>query len=280
MKPNFIFIGPDKSGSTWLWKMLGQHPEIYLARCKDIYYFDRYYSRGMKWYESHFRGAERYGAVGEFSHDYLKSREACMRIKADLPDIRLVTILRDPVDRAFSEFLFLRKQGMVSEKTTFREAVNVFPSIIEGGMYGKFLGIYIAEFGKDHLFVGDYADIVNQPGDLLQSLCIFLGVNPRFRFENFQQVVLPSGGARVGSIAKFVKYVAVKCRDAGLENLVAAVKQSKVVHAVLYKKYNSDDKPVLSSVDRDWLRTIYSRDIGELEQLLSRPFGTWLRVLG
>ena len=54
VRPNFLFIGPDKAGSSWLFRVLGSHPEVYLSPAKDIYYFDRYYDRGIDWYLSRF----------------------------------------------------------------------------------------------------------------------------------------------------------------------------------------------------------------------------------
>lgn len=57
--PNFLYIGPDKAGSSWLHEVLIQHPEVFLSEAKDLYFFDRYYDRGMAWYASQFRRATR-----------------------------------------------------------------------------------------------------------------------------------------------------------------------------------------------------------------------------
>ena len=91
MKPNFLFIGPDKSGSTWLYEILRQHPECYVPPIKDIYYFDKHYERGLNWYLSFFKHAElTHKAIGELSHDYLFSKTATDRIANDFPNIKMI----------------------------------------------------------------------------------------------------------------------------------------------------------------------------------------------
>ena len=81
MKPNFLFIGPDKTGSSWLYQILRGHPECHVPELKDIYFFDRFYARGLDWYLSLFDSAAPGArAVGELSHDYLFSPAAAERI--------------------------------------------------------------------------------------------------------------------------------------------------------------------------------------------------------
>jgi len=255
--------------------MLSQHPEIYLASAKDIYYFDRYYARGMTWYESHFNGAERYKAIGEFSHDYLFSEAARERIKADLPEVKLISLLRNPVERAFSEFLFIRKHRLVEKSVTFREAVIKFPSIIEGGMYGMYLGRYLRKFGTDAMFIGDFIDISTRPVQLLEQLCNFLNVNSKFKFKHVHREALSASMARIGLVALVAKLMAMKLRDLGFSNVVGRIKDSSIIHKALYRPYNDGEKPSLTTEDRRWLYEIYQPDIQILEKLLARSFEDW-----
>ena len=260
-----------------MWKMLREHSQVYLPPCKDIYYFDRYYTRGIEWYETHFKGANQAIAVGEFSHDYLMSDEACRRIKADLPDIKLIAMVRDPADRAFSEYLYLRKHCLIDSGTTLRDATRSFPSIIESGMYGRHLGEYLREFGEKRVFVGDYEDIALKPSDLITRICTFLGVDPVIQFGGLREVVLPAAAARNPWIAKQAKGLAMQLRDMGFGTFVGALKHSKVVHGVLFKEYRALDRPRLSPDDRRWLQDLYNQDIKELEALLGRSFGRWIQ---
>ena len=74
--PNFLYVGPDKAGSSWLHEMLLKHPDVYLTPAKDLYFFDRYYDRGPAWYAAQFRDAREREVVGEVCQDYLFHPEA------------------------------------------------------------------------------------------------------------------------------------------------------------------------------------------------------------
>jgi len=126
--PNFLHIGPSKSGSTWLHEVLIGHPEVFLSQAKDLYYFNRYYDRGVGWYRAQFRGAQpQHKIIGEVCPDYLASGAAPERIHDCLGgDIRLMVTLRDPISRAFSAYLYLAKHGQAA--ATFRDTTKTAPS--------------------------------------------------------------------------------------------------------------------------------------------------------
>lgn len=256
--------------------MLAQHPDVYLPPCKDIYYFDRYYHRGAEWYEAHFDGARFQRAIGEVSHDYLQSETACFRIEADLPDVKLITVLRNPIERAYSEYLYIRKHRLVDDSTSVREAAVQFPTIINGGMYGHHLERYLHKFHRNRLFIGDYTDVALRPVDILAELCAFLEIDPSFPFKSTGRVVLPASSARNAWIARSTKMFAVKLRDCGFEELIGVLKQSRLLQKALYKKYLPSEKPTIAVADREWLQNVYAEDVKRLERLLQRSFGKWL----
>src|SRR5437868_1940103 len=142
MKPTFLFIGPDKSGSTWLSEILRQHPACFVPPLKDIYFFDRYYDRGLSWYLSQFDGAPASArAVGELSHDYLFSTQAADRIRNDLSGVSLLVCLREPVERTFSHYLYMVRSGRTTE--SFEDALEHFPELVENSRYATHLRTYL-----------------------------------------------------------------------------------------------------------------------------------------
>ena len=89
--PSFLFIGGPKCGSTWIYKALKAHPEIYVPEAKELFFFDKYYNKGFDWYLSYFKNIDSgEKAFGEVSHDYLYSAEAANKIAIDLPDLELI----------------------------------------------------------------------------------------------------------------------------------------------------------------------------------------------
>ena len=100
--PNFLYVGPDKAGSSWLHEVLLKHPDVYLTPAKDLYFFDRYYDHGLAWYLAHFAPATDQAVVGEVCQDYLFHPEAAQRIRDSLGTARFMVTLRDPADRAMA----------------------------------------------------------------------------------------------------------------------------------------------------------------------------------
>lgn len=118
MLPNFLIPAPPKCGTTSLRNYLAQHPEVY-AYPKEIHFFDENWHRGIKWYEKHFKPAK---AVGEKTPAYFFDRDVPERVKDVLPDVKLIFIFRNPVDRAYSHYWHNVRVG--AEKRSFEKAIE------------------------------------------------------------------------------------------------------------------------------------------------------------
>src|SRR4051812_44651015 len=159
--PNFAYIGTNKAGSTWLFNALARHPEVYLASDKGLYYFDHHFDKGRQWYLDHFRGADDEVAVGEISHSYLSSAEAPGRIAELNPCMRLLVCLREPVDRAFSDYLDLVKNGQFDGP--FSAALEQFPRLLDRGRYATHLQRYLDLFPREQVHVSLFDDLRTDP---------------------------------------------------------------------------------------------------------------------
>jgi len=94
--PNFIVIGPGRSGTTWLYNALREHPEIGMASTKETCYFDAFYHKGLGWYADFFKSYNGRKAIGEVSNTYIFSPLAARRIAELNPNIRIISPLRNP----------------------------------------------------------------------------------------------------------------------------------------------------------------------------------------
>src|SRR5687767_13691009 len=132
---DFVCIGPQRAGTTWLYECMRNHPCLLVpSSVKETYFFDRHYQRGFDWYWGHF--ASRHGAIyGEIAPTYLTSTEAHSRIHGHNANCRILAVLRDPVERAYSLFLHERRKGRVSG--SFLEAIRSHPNILEGSRYAR-----------------------------------------------------------------------------------------------------------------------------------------------
>jgi hypothetical protein len=181
-EPDFIGIGAQRSGTSWIYACLYEHPQICMPR-KEINFFsrERNWSRGFEWYEGIFGECPPTKLSGEFSTSYLTDADTPARIRDRYPDVRLIVSLRHPVDRAYSSYLNDIVGGGVATKEGFREALQSHPEYLETGRYAQHLRNFLDLFPRDRLLVSIFDDARRDPFAAIQSMYRFLEVDPTFR---------------------------------------------------------------------------------------------------
>lgn len=260
--PNFLYIGPDKAGSTWLHEVLIEHPDIYLSPAKDLYFFDRYYDRGPAWYAAQFEGAQGQPIVGEVCQDYLAEAAAPGRIKETLGTPYLMVTLRDPVQRAFSSYLYMRKHG--EGPNTFGEALRQEPRLVEHGRYGAQIARFRAFTPPQRLHVAVFDDLKSDPQSFVDGVLTWLGVSPMMLTPQQLSARLPASRARLLPLAWVVRRVAILARALDQAALVGRVKRSPAVHRVLYAPWG-DQAPTVDEADAEWIRERLRDDVRWLD---------------
>ncbi len=265
-RPNFIYTGPDKAGSSWLHEVLIRHPQVFMPEAKDLYFFDRYYDKGMSWYLKHFEAARpEHVVVGEVTQDYLADPRCPQRIEESLGQVRTMVTLRDPADRAFSSYLYMLKHG--EKPGTFLEALEGRPELIEHGRYGAGLMRYIELFGRDSVHVAVFDDLVADPQTFVDELLAWLGIDPVTLDEEMLQARLPASRARSVTLARLVRWGAVVTRAADGANLVGRIKRSRAVQRVLYRPL-AGDRPEMTDEERSAVHDALADDLALLEREL------------
>jgi hypothetical protein len=266
--PNFLYVGVDKAGSSWLHEALLQHPEIYLSPAKDLYFFDRYYDRGLAWYADQFRGAQpSHRILGEICPDYLAAADAPARIAGDLPGVRVMVTLREPVSRAVSSYLYMRKHGL--GPATFREALDSYPDLIEHGRYATQLRRYSEHLDQDHIYIGLFDDLQDNPQGFIDGVVAWMGLEPVTLDEEVLAPRLPASSARFVPAAWAARRSAELVRRWNGASLVGHVKRSRLVQGALYRPL--ENRPSLSDADAEILRTRLEPEMRALEQEFGVP---------
>lgn len=261
--PNFIYIGPDKAGSSWLHEVLIRHPQVFMPEAKDLYFFDRYYDRGLPWYLGQFAGAgPQHAVVGEVCQDYLFHPEAPGRIAECLGTVRTMVTLRDPADRAWSSYLYALKHG--EDRGTFLEALQTWPELLEHGRYATHLRRFYQRFGADQTYVAVFDDLVADPQAFIDGLLAWLGVDPMELGPDLVEARLPAGKARSLFLARAARRAATFVREHDGANLVGRVKRSPLVQRVLYREL-ADDKPVISDEERAAVQEALADEVAWLD---------------
>jgi hypothetical protein len=198
--PDFLIIGAQRAGTTSLFRALSQHPRLHPSFNKEVHYFDGggqpgidNYARGEAWYRSHFPLRASLGHDGkafEASPLYLYHPQAPARLHALLPQARLIVLLRDPVERALSQYFFSQRRGneslpllpaLQAEEQRLQDTPEVsfhHHSYKTRGHYADQLQRYLALFPREQLLILPAERWFRQPQAVLQEVCAFVGVPP------------------------------------------------------------------------------------------------------
>ncbi len=260
--PNFLYIGPDKAGSTWLHEVLIEHPDIYLSPAKDLYFFDRYYAKGPEWYAGHFKDARDETIIGEVCQDYLADPDAPERIHETLGAPRVMVTLRDPVQRAFSSYLYMRKHG--EGPSTFAQALRAEPRLVEHGRYGAQIARFREFIPAQSVHIAVFDDLKIDPQSFVDSVLSWLDVAPMTLTEEQRGARLPASRARFLPLAWVVRRAANVVRAFDQASLVGAVKRSPIVHRLLYTPWGTK-APEIEDADADWIRECLRDDVRALD---------------
>ena len=204
--PTFIVIGAQKSATRWLRENLGQHPDIFVAP-EELKYFNhpkRVDVLGAGWYRAQFDGWAGEAITGEATPGYMmlghRPADVAGRIKATVPAVRLIALLRNPVDRAYSAFLHHQRADRVHPRARLLDTVrrcrpeDDWMGIIAGGWYAASLDPYVKLFG-DRLLVLIHDDVGQDPGSVYASALDHVGASTDFEPPFLDRVVFSNAGA-------------------------------------------------------------------------------------
>jgi hypothetical protein len=200
-RPDYIIAGAGKCGTTTLHAYLCGHPSVREPLGKEIHYFDHNYGLGEEWYRAHFPFApsNRAWMTGEATPYYLSHPLAAGRIAADLPEVKVVVLLRDPVERAYSQYQMARNEygcedlsfeaalaveeqrlrgerQRLEREPSYRSHAHLFYSYKERGRYAEQLEVWFESLGRDQILVLRSEEFFADPGGRFSHLLDFLGL--------------------------------------------------------------------------------------------------------
>jgi Sulfotransferase family len=202
-KLDFTVIGAARSGTTSLWAHLRAHPEVFMPGAKEVAFFshDQRYARTLGWYmQEHFGDAPADARYGTATPHYMRGRpetpveEIARRIHDALPDVRLIAILRDPVARATSHWVYATRGGGETRPLATALAEQLEPAALQlarrepqkttgylvWGEYGRILAAYRPHFPPDQMLILLTTQLETQPQRVMQRVYAHIGVDPEF----------------------------------------------------------------------------------------------------
>ncbi|WP_206915967.1 sulfotransferase family protein [Alicyclobacillus suci] len=298
MLPNFLVIGAAKAGTTALYRYLSQHPEVFMPSIKEPNYFAlanqevRFQGPGddrtnrssitrFADYQALFDEADGYKAVGEASPMYLYTADAARRIHDLIPNVKLIVILRDPVERAHSAYLHLRRDER-EPLANFADAIAAEEERIakhwapmwhytRRGFYFKQLQPYLDVFPREQMLFLRYEDLNRHTVAVCRRVFDFLGIDTTFEPDTS---IRPnaSGIPKSRRLHTFLtKNNPVK---AAIKPLLPMALRQRMAQAVRQKNLS---KIAVDASLRHELQNYFKRDIVQLERLTHWDLSAWLR---
>ncbi|MFN0275516.1 MAG: sulfotransferase family protein [Chitinophagales bacterium] len=311
--PNFLIVGAGKAGTTSLHLYLQQHPEVFMSPVKETNYFsdadmkfehfnldyrqdigidiDKYLAGAMDkkvhiahirtWeqYKKLFRDVKEEKAIGEVSNSYLSLPSAAQEIRKKLPGVKIVMILRNPVERLYSQFLMNLKLGKITEKDLLKEIQQdeskkekgwgVSHMYLENGMYYEQVKRYYNLFPLSQIHIIYFEDFKKDAGAEMKKLFSFLGVDPDFEID-MSEKLNEAGMPRFGKLNYFLT-------QTGLYKLSKKLISGNLKQKVKNFFYSKENIPKMNEEERQWIVNYYRNDVQELSNLLHRDLAHWLK---
>jgi len=283
--PNFLVIGAEKGGTSWLWQNLRRHPEVFMPDPpnKEIHFFNKEgnWCNGLAWYQTFFEGNNGERVVGEATPGYLPSPVAAGRIRETFEEIKLLAILRDPITRAYSSYR-MGVSKLYIPPVGFLEAVKTYPHLVRNGLYGGQLRRYLDLFQPEELMVLFFEDVMANKRKAISQINKFLGVSDSVEVEILKGHHAASRDIRIPVLNRVAFQLAkvLRGRRGGGFYLLGSRGRSRVRR--WFFRWNTKlvegayQGP--SSEERERMLPMFDKDIGLLEDSLGVDLEHWKSV--
>lgn len=301
--PNFVIIGAGKAGTTSLYEYLGEHPQIYMSPKKEPRFFavedeeinfqgpddTRFkFINSIDDYQKLFNRVSDEIAIGEASPIYLTTPKAPQRIHHHIPNAKIIAILRDPIERAYSNFLDSLSRG-IETTDNFSEAMLLEEERIKNrwaphwhykrkGFYFSLLKPYFELFDKKNIKIYFFEDLIKDPQKIVKDIYRFLGVDHYFS-PDFSIRHNPSGIPRSKRLHTYFLQ-RIWSKGSKVNRSIG----SKIANDLLQQiessifRLNLKEKPKISKETRKEFIDVYKEDILNLQDLVNRDLSPWLQV--
>ncbi len=295
IRPNFVVIGAPKSGTTSLYYYLKQHPDVFLPTQKELHYFSyeklkantngpgdeltlsKLCSSELH-YLAHFKAVANQKAIGDISPSYLYYATQ-NQIKATLGDVKIIAMLRNPIDKAYSQYMHMIRdqyetlsfyEALLQEQERRVQGWSDIWRYAESSLYADKLADFMLCFGAENVHIILFDDFIAEPQKVMKATMVFLGIDACMPI-NTQEIYNRTGDVRSKVIARFLsrsnifKELIKKCTpDAWRIRM-----RLKIMDA------NTSSKPAMDLSARSYLHKYFKDDVAKLEGMLGRKLN-WL----
>ena len=277
--PDFLVGGAPKCGTSSLAKSLAAHSEVFVPVAQEVPYFHcaNYEEKGASWYASHFKKAGHRQRCGETTPDYLADAGSPARIARDLPAVKLLFMVRDPVSRAHSHYWHRQRSGR--EARTFAEVVRhelrstdaeTNGYLLKHGRFTANLTRYRARFDDERLMVIALEDLKTRGDAIMNDVASFLSLQSAPVLLRDNSASVPKSEGVASAMRGFVQHQGVAKK--AIRALIPDGVRRGVRRRLLRVNAKPADKPAFDEEARELLRGTFADERASLSALLGRDF--------
>jgi hypothetical protein len=294
--PNFLIIGAPKSGTTSLFYYLGQHPDIYFPARKELHYFSYPYlkesSKGpgdvdtlsnlcknTEEYEAYYDEVKKESAVGEISPSYLHYYNVADIIKSKLGLVKIVVVLRNPVEKAYSQYMHMVRDqretmgfydALLAENERKEKGWGGIWSYSGSSLYADGIEKYHSVFGKDNVKIILFEDMVDNTNTVVSELFSYLDVDSAIKSKT-STIYNRSGNSRSRMVSNFF------LKPNGIKKIIKTIIPERIRGSIRLTllDLNIEKKELMDLKSKKYLIEFFRQDVARLEDILGKKLN-WL----
>ena len=288
MKVDFFIVGVPKAGTTSLYHYLSEHPQVEMSSQKEPDYFSdkAINEQGMYYGKNRINTLDKYESLfvqkesvvyGEASVSYLFYENVAEDIKKYNPNAKIIIMLRNPIERAFSHYLMDYRLGLISDsfeniiakKSKHKNAHLFYQQYIEVSKYATQIQRYLDFFEKENILFIDYEDFKKNVSKTVGKVYSFLNISAEFAADintKYNTFTMPKN--------KGIRFIYSFVFLRKILTFLFPIYLVKNIRVLLFK---TDKKPELLKETRSQLRIIFNDDIKKLEEVLAKNYSKWIK---
>lgn len=267
--PDFLVIGAQRAGTTWLYNQIKEHPEICLGKHrKEIFFFNRYYNRGVDWYKSHFAHCRNEQIIGEVTPSYIEGENIAKRIYELIPEAKLIAILRNPIDKVYSH---CKKRVIdLGLEPSFLVDINTYIERADIALYYKQIKRFLKYFPEDRIKILIFEEMVKNPDKNIRGVFNFIGVDSEFAPRHHKKRANPSYEPSFRNLYIFMMRLVRKLHRSDLSWIVEWGKKIGLEKLFMLRKGKRKKLEKIPQEAYEYLRNYYKEDLRQLSVYLNR----------
>lgn len=277
-KVDFMCVGAPKCGTTWLYQMLNQHPQVFIPKEKELHYFNTlhpethaqnpHYGKDISWYHAFFKNATLTQKKGDFSTSYLQDIDIASKLYQYNASVKIIMVLRNPIERAWSHFRFLYSRGMI-QNDNFMEGIKTNKSILTAGLYASPCLALLNKFGSDQVHIILFEEL-GHPNKLIKAVFKFLDLAD-FLPENIDIKVNTTKTIKNNMMHRTV----TRIKHSSIKEVIQKLKLGGILNNFYSLNSTQSSGENIPKEIYDFLKKYYHDDLYRLSQIISRNIINW-----